>query len=255
MRGGSNEPFRTQRGRQLGEHIPALDIAAKSMDMTSSEFIKMVERGEVMAGDFLPKFAAEIMNTVKANGSLEASLKKLEARQTRATNAFKLMWDEIFQETGTRAIGTFFDNMADFFTNNKDALVSWGNAIFDTIHAINTLANALVDVVSAGNPVSEVLTRSFSGLASVLYTVLGVLTKITYAFTWLDAFSSGSINFKGEDTTPTSKEDMWSSIISRGEFTRPSSGMTQQVNIEKVEVMDGADFLNEVGVLSSYYGN
>jgi tape measure domain-containing protein len=46
---------------QLGERLPgAFQIAAKSMGVTQAELNKMLETGQVMAEDFLPKFAAQL---------------------------------------------------------------------------------------------------------------------------------------------------------------------------------------------------
>jgi len=49
---------------QLGERIPgAFQIAARSMNVTTAELGKMLERGEVMSDEFLPRFAAELRKT------------------------------------------------------------------------------------------------------------------------------------------------------------------------------------------------
>lgn len=50
--------------QQLGESLPgAFNMAAKAMGMTTAEFSKMVESGNVMATDMLPKLARELHNT------------------------------------------------------------------------------------------------------------------------------------------------------------------------------------------------
>jgi tape measure domain-containing protein len=49
---------------QLGERLPgAFQIAARAMGVTTQELGKMLEQGEVIADDFLPKFAAEMRRT------------------------------------------------------------------------------------------------------------------------------------------------------------------------------------------------
>lgn len=46
---------------QLGQVLPgALELAAKSAGKTTSEFMKMMEQGEVLTADFAPKFAATV---------------------------------------------------------------------------------------------------------------------------------------------------------------------------------------------------
>ena len=50
---------------QLGERLPgAFQIASRSIGVTTQELGKMLQKGEVIAGDFLPKFAKELAKTV-----------------------------------------------------------------------------------------------------------------------------------------------------------------------------------------------
>lgn len=49
---------------QLGERLPgAFQIAARAMGVSTAELSKMLENGQVMADDFLPKFADELSKT------------------------------------------------------------------------------------------------------------------------------------------------------------------------------------------------
>lgn len=69
---------------QLGERIPgAFQIAARAMNTTTAGLGKMLEQGNVVASDFLPKFAAELERTlgdsaVRAADSLQASINRLD---------------------------------------------------------------------------------------------------------------------------------------------------------------------------------
>jgi tape measure domain-containing protein len=59
---------------QLGERIPgAFGIAAKAMGKTEAELGKMLERGEIAAKDFLPKFATEMQKTFGADALAAAN--------------------------------------------------------------------------------------------------------------------------------------------------------------------------------------
>jgi tape measure domain-containing protein len=49
---------------QLGERLPgAFGIAERAMNMTEAELGKAMQKGEIFASDFLPKFAAELQKT------------------------------------------------------------------------------------------------------------------------------------------------------------------------------------------------
>jgi len=70
---------------QLGERLPgAFQIASKAMGVTTQELGKMLEQGQVISSDFLPKLAQELRNTfsesaVKSSGSLTAEFNRLKA--------------------------------------------------------------------------------------------------------------------------------------------------------------------------------
>jgi tape measure domain-containing protein len=58
---------------QLGERLPgAFGIAARAMNMTEAELGKAMQKGEIFASDFLPKFAAELQKTFGAEATKNA---------------------------------------------------------------------------------------------------------------------------------------------------------------------------------------
>ncbi|MFZ5762831.1 MAG: tape measure protein [Thermodesulfobacteriota bacterium] len=69
---------------QLGERLPgAFQIAARAMGVTTQELDKMLQKGEIVATDFLPKFAAEMHKTFgpdlsTAAGRSEAAFNRLK---------------------------------------------------------------------------------------------------------------------------------------------------------------------------------
>jgi tape measure domain-containing protein len=72
---------------QIGERIPgAFNLAAKAMGVTTQQLNKMLEQGQVISADFLPKFAVELE---KAFGSAaQAKVNSLTASLGRFTTAF-----------------------------------------------------------------------------------------------------------------------------------------------------------------------
>ena len=94
---------------QMGEHIPgAFQIAAKAMNMTAAELDKALEKGEVYAGEFLPKFAAELRRSfgphlTAAMASSQAQLNRLFQDILDAKAAFGTG----FLEAVTEDIGDF----------------------------------------------------------------------------------------------------------------------------------------------------
>lgn len=72
---------------QLGDRLPgSFAIAAKAAGMTEQAFNKALEQGEILAGDFLPKFAAELRQAVA--GSLPAAEDSMRALLSRLDNVW-----------------------------------------------------------------------------------------------------------------------------------------------------------------------
>jgi len=71
---------------QLGERLPgAFQIAARAMNVTTAQLGEMLQRGEILAEDFLPKFAQELRKSVA--GGLPAAIDGSTAAFNRFHNA------------------------------------------------------------------------------------------------------------------------------------------------------------------------
>jgi len=74
---------------QLGEQLPgAFVLAARAMRVTTTELDKMLENGEVLAEDFLPKLAVELQNTygeaaIQAANGLQQSMNRVHTEWER----------------------------------------------------------------------------------------------------------------------------------------------------------------------------
>lgn len=74
---------------QIGERIPgAFAIAARAIGVTQAQLNKMLENGEVLAVDFLPKFARELQKTFGSESTervegLQASINRLRNQATQ----------------------------------------------------------------------------------------------------------------------------------------------------------------------------
>ncbi|WP_286747851.1 tape measure protein [Roseivirga sp. UBA1976] len=94
---------------QLGERLPgAFNIAARAMGVTQAELNKMLETGQVVSEDFLPKFAAELRRTYE--GALPDAINSLQAN----TNMFQNQVTTLKRQLGSElqpAMLTFFQTM------------------------------------------------------------------------------------------------------------------------------------------------
>lgn len=151
--------------RQLGDSLPgALSIGARSMGVTVKEFDKMVESGQVLSKDFLPKFAQEVKNTF--SGLLPKSTNSLQANINRLNNEFFLLKDTIGTELKPvmiKALGL----LSDFIEKTKK-LIEW-------IKEHKALIKGLAIVITAAFVPSMV-----AAIASVVNftTVFGIMSKV-----------------------------------------------------------------------------
>lgn len=101
---------------QLGERMPgAFQIAARAMGVTTAELGKMLEQGQVLSEDFLPKFARQIREEL--GGSVEAASNRLEASTNRMGNAWQRLKERL-SEGATPGLNW----LAKETTNDLDAM-------------------------------------------------------------------------------------------------------------------------------------
>ncbi|WP_099368071.1 tape measure protein [Sphingobacterium sp. 1.A.4] len=76
---------------QLGERIPgAFEMAAEAMGVTTAELNKMLEKGEVIAQDFLPRFADQLDKTF--GNDKNERIQGMSASIERLKNNFEALW-------------------------------------------------------------------------------------------------------------------------------------------------------------------
>jgi len=93
---------------QLGDRLPgAMNIAAKAMGVGTAEFVKMLEKGELLSNDFLPKFAKAIRSEF-ADG-IEDATSSARASFERFNNDVFDYLQKLGNETG--ALDAFADSL------------------------------------------------------------------------------------------------------------------------------------------------
>ncbi|PRP71506.1 hypothetical protein BUE93_05775 [Chromobacterium amazonense] len=126
----SAEEFRGQ----LAEHLPiATQAAARALGVTTGEFSKMLESGQLLAVDFLPKFTAELK---RMSADAAAFGGETQRASSRFVNAWEAMKTEVAQSgvanyiAGQLAILTdaFDDVSASMRQARQEGSSFWGQA-------------------------------------------------------------------------------------------------------------------------------
>lgn len=164
----NSEEFRLQ----LAERLPiAMTAATRATGTTTAEFQKMLENGELLSAEFLPKFARELR--MLSQGSLKAATQSLNAEFERLTNTFQDFLASI-------AEGGFRDGFRSFLKAINDAspaLSEFGRVLgavlgttFRLTAAMIELFNTVVKALGPGGP----LLVGVLAFATALRGVLGL---------------------------------------------------------------------------------
>lgn len=106
---------------QLGERLPgAAQIAARAMGVTTAELGKMMEDGELLATDFLPKFARQLNEEL--GGAAEAAANRLEAGTNRMGNAWERLKTTVGDTGLARAMSTAAGGLGNDMTAISEAM-------------------------------------------------------------------------------------------------------------------------------------
>ena len=109
----SAEEFRGQ----LGERMPiALAAGAQALGVTTAEFSKLLETGQIVAADFLPKFGDAIKSMI--GGASEEAAARLEGSTNRMGNA----WTKLKQTIGDSGVAQGIANSMGWLTEDMNAV-------------------------------------------------------------------------------------------------------------------------------------
>ena len=133
---------------QLGERlVGSFGIAAKAMGVTTAELNKMLQKGQVLASDFLPKFATELENTFSKGNQQVTTL-------AASQNRFNSSIDQLILAIGNK-LNPFLKGAYDLAAGIANQLASAGGgtnakkATDDQIAARRTeaeLAQKILDI-------------------------------------------------------------------------------------------------------------
>lgn len=119
---------------QLGERLPgAFQIAARAMGVTTSELNRMLERGEVLSDEFLPRFGARLRQ--EFSDSVPDAADSSAASLARMANAF----ERLSQAVAGSGVLEFFARLAEQAADAADAVSGTGSQIDALTRSIGQL--------------------------------------------------------------------------------------------------------------------
>jgi tape measure domain-containing protein len=175
---------------QLGERLPgAFNIAARAMDLTTQGLEDLIKTGDLMADDFLPKFANELRKTF--GKALPDAVKTAASEMARLKNSFSV----ISQEVSTKLDPAF----AKLFRTMNESLIGIdvSKIASSFLSAISVVLNTFADAIDfvKNNPYASqgLLSVLILGPKGVFFALLGAaLDKVKQVATVLGALVGSS---------------------------------------------------------------
>lgn len=134
---------------QLGERLPgAFALAAEAMGVSEAELNKMLETGQVMANDFLPKFANQLDKSF-GNDKTER-IESMQASVSRLKTEFDLLFES---ERATSFFKTITDGLADVTSRTNKTVSS--SSFEEFWLRVSSLATAPVEKIFGLNASGE----------------------------------------------------------------------------------------------------
>ena len=182
---------------QLGERMPgAFQIAARSMGVTTQKLGEMLQKGEVAATDFLPKFASQLRQEIA--GGLPDAMTSLNAEFARSQNQIFLLQEKIGRdltpafEALLNGVSKFVDIMRqawNWLVQNKDIVMALAIGV-----GVATVAYAGYVVALRAAVIMQGISNGTTALGTFMQIALGNAYNITTKSTGLLAAAQWALN-------------------------------------------------------------
>ena len=151
---------------QLGESLPgAVGLAAEAMEMAPKEFLKAMERGEVVTSEFLPKFSKRLRELARDGGALEKGMNSSRVAMARLGTSFELNVLKKFESGFESGLATLFNSLTQLVLN-----------LGPSFEVIGSFFGLLLKIVG---PMLVIVTQVFRPMGMLLSQIVGVTKDAT----------------------------------------------------------------------------
>ena len=159
------------------------------MGVSTKELFKMMEQGQIMTDEFLPKFSKELRKAVREGGALGAALNTSRVAMNRFGTAFKLNVLDSFEAGADSGLGIFFNELTYTLEELSPAFKILGAVFGKVMGAFGTSVHLVYQFI---RPFVE-LTYTLGSLATelgflkrIVHLFIGAITLIPGALQWLN---------------------------------------------------------------------
>lgn len=213
---------------QLGERLPgAFQLAAKAMGKTTQELNKMLDNGEVLAADLLPKLATVLLDDF-GEGAQTAS--------SQAQAQFNRLSTSIFELNASIAKSGVIDTISDVASSFADA-ATWAKEFFDTL-STDQMTKAEEELKSFSEEYMKISDEIFA-------RATGEGPSLMFAFTSDEQLEKDAINLQSQ----MDRADAWVQFLRDKKAEQDEEGLGVQItpvtDEEQEHLQKRLDILNE----------
>lgn len=173
----------------MAEHLPgSIQVFSRALGVNEAQLFKMMERGELLASEVLPKVAAEFRRTAREGGAYEEALKSLRTQKGRFVTESQRAADTIFKSGFEEGLAELYGELQNQLGETGKAQEDMGNIykrFFQTmkvgLKVVVPLLESMVHVISKTTDLLAHAASGYKNMYSVLKPIPYALEAITVA--------------------------------------------------------------------------
>lgn len=180
---------------QLGDRMPvAVGAMAQALKVTTPELMKMMERGELIATEVLPKLSKGLKAMAVDSGGFAAGMKTSNKEMARFGTTFQMNMAKMFNAGAEKGLAGFFRNLTGIMEQMSPVFRVVGKVLGVVVELLSGIALAAYQVI---RPVGIIFESLIAG-ADDGTNSLGILMRAFYLlaaailtpFVWLEKFNN-----------------------------------------------------------------
>lgn len=168
----------------MSESLPsAVQLFAKAMNVSEKELFKMMERGELVSAEVLPKVAKEMAKAAQAGGALALKLESVRVTQGQFFNEMAISADTVFGNGYSSGLAFMFESLTQALKDNQHLLHDLGNVFGSVFRGITHVVSFVTPIIQGFVSVLDSVAESIEWLSgNSVHKSEGAIIALTGAF-------------------------------------------------------------------------
>jgi hypothetical protein len=151
----------------------AVQLFSRALNVSEAELFKMMEQGQLVSAEVLPKVAKEFKKSATEGGAYELALKGLRVTEGQFATSVQRSAKTIFNSGFEKGLSELYGTLSEIFKDNEEALAKLGATFGRVFKGIAHILRVIEPLLAAVVSNLELLTGGF---------MLASLSRLTVAF-------------------------------------------------------------------------